>query len=74
MLSLVQLATVWWSVMIEVGQLRRWNNNADGEVFLVIGFTEAAGHGDTTVDYIMNGEHHWDDEEWVETYSEVVSD
>lgn len=61
---------------IEIGQLRRWNNNAgsSGEVFLVIGFTEAAGHGVTTVDYIMDGEHHWADEVWVETYSEVVSD
>lgn len=62
--------------MIEVGQLRRWNNNAGSpaEVFLVIGFTEMTSSGEKFVDYIMDGEHHWDDEEWVETYSEVVND
>jgi hypothetical protein len=61
---------------IEAGQLRRWVRGAGevGQVFLVIGFTEAMGHGDTTVDYIMDGELCWDDSEWVEQHSEVIDE
>ena len=63
--------------MIEIGQLRRWNRDADadsaGEVFLVIGFTESLGDC-MFVDYIMNGELFWDDEDWVETHSEVINE
>ena len=60
--------------MIEVGQLRRWSQDAGspGEVFLVVGFTEMTSSGEMFVDYIMNGAHCWDDDEWVEYYSEVV--
>jgi hypothetical protein len=61
--------------MIEIGQLRRWNSNAgsSGELFLVIGFTESLGDC-MFVDYIMNGEFFWDDEDWVEEYSEVIDE
>ena len=66
--------------VVKVGQLRRWvpngyRNNAFcniGEVFLVIGFTEMTSSGETFVDYIAEGESHWDDIEWVEHYSEAV--
>ena len=62
--------------MIEVGQLRRWNRDAGsaGEVFLVIGFTEMTSSGERFVDYIMDDAHCWDDEEWLEHYSEVVDE
>lgn len=62
--------------MIEPGQLRRWVRGAGevGRVFLVIGFTKVENHRDTTVDYIMDGELCWDDFEWIEMYSEVISE
>jgi hypothetical protein len=62
--------------MIEIGQLRQWKQDAglNGEVFLVIGFTEMTTSGERRfVDYLMNGEHCWDDEEWVEHRSVAVS-
>lgn len=61
---------------IEIGQLRRWVSEGavDDHVFLVIGFTEAMGHGDISVDYIMDGERCWDDYAWVEQYSEVIDE
>jgi len=70
-------------VKIEIGQLRRWapSRHGDGnaflnigEVFLVTGFTEMTSSGERFVDYLMNGKPCWDDEDWVENYSEVISE
>ena len=62
--------------MIEIGQLRRWKRGGDevGSVFLVIGFTEMTSSGEKFVDYIMDGALCWDDDEWMEHYSEVIND
>lgn len=62
--------------MIEIGQLRRWNDDSDspGELFLVIGFTEMTSSRETFVDYVMDGESHWDNDEWIERYSEVIDE
>ena len=62
--------------MLKIGQLRRWNKDAGsaGEVFLVIGFTEMTSSGERFVDYLSNGDLCWDDEDWVEEYSEVISE
>lgn len=62
--------------MIEIGQLRVWNQDAglNGEIFLVIGITKTSTSGDRRfVDYLMNCEHCWDNEERLEQHSEVVS-
>lgn len=61
---------------IEIGQLRRWNKDTGsaGEVFLVIGYTEMTSSGERFVDYIMDGAHCWDDDYWVDEYSEVISE
>ena len=68
--------------MIKIGQLRRWTNGGDreadaflnvGEMFLVTGYTKAANCDDMFVDYVMNGKLCWDDDDWVESYSEVVN-
>ena len=60
----------------EVGQLRRWNRGGDevGSIFLVIGFTPGPAIGEIFVDYIMDGTHCWDDDDWVEKHSEVISE
>jgi len=66
----------------EIGQLRRWvpngyRNNAFcniGEVFLVTDVREMPSTGERFVDYIMRGKTNWDDDDWVEKYSEVVSE
>lgn len=69
--------------MIKIGQLRRWvparhgDGNAFlniGEVFLVTGFREMPSSGEVFVDYLMNGKPNWDDDDWVEKYSEVISE
>ena len=62
--------------MVEIGQLRRFNSNSAsaGEVFIVIGFTEMTSSGERFVDYLSNGDLCWDDEDWVEEYSEVISE
>ena len=68
--------------MVKIGQLRRWvpngyRNNAFpnlGEVFLVTGFTEMTSSGEKFVDYLMSGKACWDDLDWVEEYSEVISE
>lgn len=68
--------------MVKIGQLRRWIPNGYrnsaflniGEVFLVAGFTEMPSTGERFVDYIMRGKPCWDDDDWVEKYSEVISE
>jgi len=68
--------------VIKSGQLRRWipgshGNSAFlniGEVFLVTGFTERGEVGEKFVDYLMCGKPCWDDVDWVEKYSEVISE
>ena len=62
--------------MISVGQLRRWRGNAGspGEVFLVTEVNPPNTNGDVFIDYVMEGERHWDDDEWIQTYSEVISE
>ncbi len=68
--------------MVEIGQLRRWVPNGYrnsafcniGEVFIVIGFTEMTSTGERFVDYLSNGALCWDDEDWVDEYSEVISE
>ncbi len=68
--------------MVEIGQLRRWvpngyRNNAFlniGEVFLVTDIREMPSTGERFVDYIMRGKPNWDDDDWVEKYSEVISE
>jgi hypothetical protein len=69
--------------MIEIGQLRRWvpARHGDGhaflnigEVFLVTGIREMPSTGERFVDYIMSGKTHWDEDDWVEQYSEVISE
>lgn len=61
---------------IKIGQLRKWKDDtvSSGEIFLVVGFTEVAGNGDTFADYIMNGERGWDDNEWIEKHSEAIDE
>ena len=61
---------------IEIGQLRRFNSNSAsaGEVFLVTDLREMPSTGERFVDYIMNGKLNWDDDDWVEKYSEVISE
>lgn len=68
--------------MIEVGQLRRWTPGSHGnsaflnigEVFLVTGFTEMTSSGEKFADYLMRGKPCWDDVDWVEKHSEVISE
>lgn len=70
--------------MVKIGQLRRWiavdprhEGGAFGnldEVFLVTGFREMPSTGERFVDYIMRGKPNWDDDDWVEKYSEVISE
>ena len=67
--------------MVKIGQLRRWSSNYRnsafcniGEVFLVTGFREMPSSGEVFVDYIMRGKPNWDDDDWVEKYSEVISE
>lgn len=62
--------------MVKIGQLRRWNKDAGsaGEVFLVTDIREMPSTGERFVDYIMSGKPNWDDDDWVEKYSEVISE
>ena len=62
--------------MVEIGQLRRFNiiSASAGEVLLVIGFTEMTSSGERFVDYLSNGALCWDDEDWLDEYSEVISE
>ena len=62
--------------MLKIGQLRRWNKDTGsaGEVFIVIGFTEMMSSGERFVDYLSNGALCWDDEDWLDEYSEVISE
>lgn len=61
--------------MIEVGQLRQWKYaDPDAGIFMVISIDPINEHGDEYVNYIMEGVPGYDDVDWVETWSEVVSD
>ena len=44
-----------------------------GKIFLVIGLFTATDE-ETYVDYVMDDERDWDDIEWVEQGSEVISE
>ena len=66
--------------MIKIGQLRRWHDDlpsalheCSGKIFLVVGLFTATDE-ETYVDYVMDDERDWDDIEWVEQGSEVISE
>jgi len=74
-------SSVSWIVsVVKAGQLRRWNDDIPlpacrGRMFLVIGSFRATFDDDEVwVDYIMDSKRDWDDLEWVEERSEVISE
>ena len=63
-------------VKVKIGQVRQWlhSDREINEMFLVIGLRDAQRSGYTFVDYIMDGERCSDDQDWVEKFSEVISE
>ena len=66
--------------MVKPGQLRRWTHQdpySSGGVFLVLNLIDATQHPDHSeiyVESLLEGGVEWDNLEWVEARSELISE